>query len=196
MFWQNGIFLLDFGHVLTVWYFSIRFWTCSDSMVFFYILSEHVQNLIEKYHTVRTCPKSNRKIVESGKIDTPNTQLHDHSIFCIKICRKYMVFPSKHKLNTNYLHPSTNWTLINSIKVTRGEIWVHNTSLTLPLFFKVPVPWQKMEWSCSCVLGVSILPLSTILSEHVQNLIEKYHSVRTCPKSNRKIPYCQNMSKI
>jgi hypothetical protein len=44
--------------------------------------------------------------------------------------------------------------LLKLIKVTRGEIWVHNTSLTLPLFFKVPVPWQKMEWSCSCVLGV------------------------------------------
>ena len=37
---------------------------------------------------------------------------------------------------------------------------------------------------------------NTILSEHVQNLIEKYHIVRTCPKSNKKIPYCQNMSKI
>ena len=63
-----------------------------------------------------------------------------------------MVSPSKHKLNTR----------INCIKVTRGEIWVHNTSLTLPLFFKVPVPRKKIEWSCSCVLGVSILPLSTI----------------------------------
>ena len=43
MFRQFGIFfffnfLLDFGHVPTVWYylfyFSIRFWTCSDSLVF------------------------------------------------------------------------------------------------------------------------------------------------------------------
>ena len=30
------IFLLEFGPVPTVWYFSIRFWTCSDSVVFFY----------------------------------------------------------------------------------------------------------------------------------------------------------------
>jgi hypothetical protein len=123
---------------------------------------------------------------------------------------------------------------ISEIKLIISEVMLQclfsmNTSLTLPLFFKVPVPWQKMEWSCSCVLGVSILPLSTIflldfghvltvwyfsirfwtcsdsmkwktknniLSEHVQNLIEKYHTVRTCPKSNRKIPYCQNISKI
>ena len=32
-----------------------------------------------KYHTVRTVPKSTRKIVERGKIDTTNTQIHDHS---------------------------------------------------------------------------------------------------------------------
>ena len=30
------ILRLDFGTVLTVWYFSIRFWNCSDSVVFFY----------------------------------------------------------------------------------------------------------------------------------------------------------------
>jgi hypothetical protein len=30
------IFILDFETVLTVWYFSIRFWNCSDSVVFFY----------------------------------------------------------------------------------------------------------------------------------------------------------------
>ena len=29
-------FLFDFGTVPTVWYFSIRFWNCSDSVVFFY----------------------------------------------------------------------------------------------------------------------------------------------------------------
>jgi hypothetical protein len=37
---------------------------------------------------------------------------------------------------------------------------------------------------------------NTTLSEQVQNLIEKYHTVRTGPKSNRKIPHCQNRSKI
>jgi hypothetical protein len=32
------------------------------------------------YHTVRTVPKSYRNILERGKIDTPNTQLHDRSL--------------------------------------------------------------------------------------------------------------------
>ena len=34
--------------------------------------------------------------------------------------------------------------------------------LTLPLFIEVSVPSQESELSCVCVLGVSILPLSTI----------------------------------
>ena len=33
---------------------------------------------MQKYHTVGTIPKSNRKIVERGKIDTFNTQIYDH----------------------------------------------------------------------------------------------------------------------
>jgi hypothetical protein len=40
------------------------------------------------------------------------------------------------------------------------------------------------------------IPKNTTLSEQFQNLIEKYHTVRTVPKSNRKIPHCQNNSKI
>ena len=43
------------------------------------------------------------------------------------------------------------------------EVWVHKTRLTPPLFIEVPVPSQESELSCSCVLGVSMLPLSTIL---------------------------------
>jgi hypothetical protein len=34
----------------------------------------------KKYHTVRTVPNSNTKIVERGKIETPNTQINEHSI--------------------------------------------------------------------------------------------------------------------
>ena len=34
--------------------------------------------LKKKYHTVGTVPKSNIKIIERGKIDTPNTLMHDH----------------------------------------------------------------------------------------------------------------------
>ena len=32
-----------------------------------------------------TVPKSNGKIVESGKIDTPITQMHDHSFYWLGI---------------------------------------------------------------------------------------------------------------
>ena len=33
-----------------------------------------------KYHNVGTISKSNIKIVERGKIDIPNTQIHDRSL--------------------------------------------------------------------------------------------------------------------
>ena len=33
-----------------------------------------------KYHTVGTIPKSNRKIVEKGKPDTCSTQIYDSSL--------------------------------------------------------------------------------------------------------------------
>jgi hypothetical protein len=39
----------------------------------------------KKYHIVRTVPKSNRKIIERVRIDTPNTQIHDHSLSWIGI---------------------------------------------------------------------------------------------------------------
>ena len=35
----------------------------------------------KKYHTVVQIPKSNIKIIERGKIDTPNTQIHDNLTF-------------------------------------------------------------------------------------------------------------------
>jgi len=35
----------------------------------------------KNYHTVGTVPKSNRIIVEKGYIDTPNLQIHEHSLF-------------------------------------------------------------------------------------------------------------------
>jgi len=44
-----------------------------------------------------------------------------------------------------------------------GEVWAHKISLSPPFFIDVPVPSQESERSCICVLGVSILPLSTIL---------------------------------
>ena len=45
----------------------------------------------------------------------------------------------------------------------RVEVWAHKTSLSPPLFIEVSVPRQKCELSCICLLGVSPLPLSTIL---------------------------------
>jgi hypothetical protein len=35
----------------------------------------------KKYHTVGTIPKSNIKIAEKGKIDTPNTKIHEYSLY-------------------------------------------------------------------------------------------------------------------
>jgi hypothetical protein len=35
----------------------------------------------KKFHIVGTVPKSNIKIVERDKMDTPNTQIHDRSPF-------------------------------------------------------------------------------------------------------------------
>jgi hypothetical protein len=34
----------------------------------------------KKYHTVGRGTKSNRKIIERGKNDTPNTQIHVHDL--------------------------------------------------------------------------------------------------------------------
>jgi hypothetical protein len=34
----------------------------------------------EKYHTVGTVPIYNRKILKRGKLDTPNTQIHNLSL--------------------------------------------------------------------------------------------------------------------
>ena len=44
-----------------------------------------------------------------------------------------------------------------------GEVLSHKTSLTPPLFIDVPVPSHEMKRSFICVLGVSMLPLDTIL---------------------------------
>jgi len=40
--------------------------------------------------------------------------------------------------------------------------WVHETSLTLPLFIEVPVPIEESERSYIGVFLLSIFPLSTI----------------------------------
>jgi hypothetical protein len=53
----------------------------------------------KKYHNVGTILKSNTKIVERGKIDTPNTQIHDK---IDTLTHKYMTksIPLTHKYMT------------------------------------------------------------------------------------------------
>jgi len=48
----------------------------------------------------------------------------------------------------------------------KSKVWVHKTSLTPPLFIEVPVPSLEIKGSCICMLGISILPLSTIFLLH------------------------------
>jgi hypothetical protein len=43
-----------------------------------FYLNNKIKN--KKYHTVRTIPNSNRKIVERSKFDTPNSKMHYHSL--------------------------------------------------------------------------------------------------------------------
>ena len=53
----------------------------------------------KKHHTVRTVPKSNRKIVERDKFDTPKTQIHDRSLSW---------FGMKYKITRNILYKNYN----------------------------------------------------------------------------------------
>jgi len=63
-----------------------------------------------------------------------------------------------------YLHLCLN-VMLNSLScifVLRGKIWVHKTSLILPLLIEVSVPSQESERLFLCMLEVSILTLSLI----------------------------------
>ena len=44
--------------------------------------------------------------------------------------------------------------LFDRIISLRGEVWAHNTSLTPPLLFKVPVPSQDSGRLCMCIMGI------------------------------------------
>ena len=44
-----------------------------------------IKMINNKYHTVKTGPKSNKKIVERGNICTPNTQILDPSFHWLDI---------------------------------------------------------------------------------------------------------------
>jgi hypothetical protein len=55
----------------------------------------------------------------------------------------------------------------------RQETWADKTSLTLELFIEVSVPSHESRLSYTCVLRVSILPLSTIFYQ----ILELFYSV-------------------
>ena len=57
----------------------------------------------KKYHTVGTFPKSNRKILEMGKIDTLNTHiLYIYIYICIHDCS--LSWPDKYRHFKNYFY--------------------------------------------------------------------------------------------
>jgi hypothetical protein len=91
--------LLSFGHCivclssttsiwLPLWYYKRlvqylklekkKIYLHINSLLLFQTNGEKTKN--KKYHTVGIFPKSNRKIVERDKIDTPSTQIHDRSL--------------------------------------------------------------------------------------------------------------------
>jgi len=53
--------------------------------------------------------------------------------------------------------------LHDRIFALRGEVWVHKTSLKLPLFIEVLMLSQESERLCIYALRVSSLPLCTFL---------------------------------
>jgi hypothetical protein len=67
------VFLLDFRIVPTVWYYL------------FFILSDAIKEYNGKKNYIsEQLQKANQQIIETGKIDTTNTHIHDHSIFKIR----------------------------------------------------------------------------------------------------------------
>ena len=131
--WWPSLFKLSFHKCTGMHSFCWYWWNCWPSLL---ILSYH--NLIVNIFTnlIICLPVSKRKFFICGYSSLqkmPNVLL---------TCGKH-------------LH--------DCIISTSREVWAKKTSLTLPLFIEVPVPRQENEWSCICVLGVLILPLSTIL---------------------------------
>jgi hypothetical protein len=49
------------------------------SVLLYYVIFNQIKKS-KKSHTVRTVPKSNRKIVKRGQIYTPNTEIYDRSL--------------------------------------------------------------------------------------------------------------------
>ena len=71
--------LVQYGFSIQYWlvqYLSILYITLYNNLL---VLKNEMK--YKKYHTVTTVTKSNCKMVERGKIDTPNTYIHDDSFF-------------------------------------------------------------------------------------------------------------------
>ena len=64
----------------------------------------------KKYHTVGTIHKSDIKIVERGKMDTPNTEMHDRSLSWLDTGTSMKSFMSSN------LHSKRNISFYNSIQ--------------------------------------------------------------------------------
>jgi hypothetical protein len=56
-----------------------------DIVLLLLICLRTYNNVSRKYHTVETIPKSNIKIIDTDHIYTPNTQIHDRSLFWLGI---------------------------------------------------------------------------------------------------------------
>jgi hypothetical protein len=81
-------------------------------------------------------------------MDNPNTQIHDHSLSWLDTDT---LIKSRHRYNMN--NPNT-------------QIHDHSLSWLDCLFFiKVSVSSQESEWSCICVLGLSMLYLCLLFIE-------------------------------
>ena len=61
-------------------HYHICVYTITSYYQSLYINESKIKMKNKKYHTVGPIPKSNIKIVERGKIDNPNTQIHDCSL--------------------------------------------------------------------------------------------------------------------
>jgi hypothetical protein len=140
-------------------------------------LSEQFRNYIGKYHTVRTVPKSCRKIPHcqnSSEIMSKNTTLSEQFRNHVE---KYHTVRTVQKLCRKIPHCQNS-----------SEIMSKNT--TLPK-------------SCSKILELIQTPIlltHKYMTVHFPGLVqiheEKYNTVRAIQKLCRKIPHCQSSSEI
>jgi hypothetical protein len=83
----------DFGTVLTVWYLLLQFQNHRKQQIPY---SQNSSKIIEnnKYPTVRTVPKSNRKIVRRDKINT----LYQNILVFFLIFKHFKISPKNLQL--------------------------------------------------------------------------------------------------